>query len=379
MNIENSKLFTKWINPENKISSYIMTQKAAPVQENFYFTNPEMTLDGRYLWFCCAFPPAGDAKYGRTFAVIDFKNDSVTHFPETQFLDGSPMVDHSTGEVYWCNYYGIYKRTPNPADQPVCIGLLPPEIASQGIVQHISAHLAFNADHTQLCFDAHVGNHFFIGSVEISNGTFTVWQVFDRCYNHAQFSPTDKDLMLICQDSYTEVETGVNHYIDYDEDGAIKRLWLIRRGEKAEYIKMRAKNGCHEGFTADGKYIYYVDWDNGMTLIDIKTRECRLINICITWHGSLTKDLKYQVGDNFPLKEGFYRGIRSDVVFYNSETGESRKIVSHMPSLFTREKPSVYHNDPHPHFICNDRYIIYTTTVRGEIDIAITRVEDLLQ
>ncbi len=40
---------------------------------------------------------------------------------------------------------------------------------------------------------------------------------------------------------------------------------------------------------------------------------------------------------------------------------------------------SQYHIDPHPRFCSQDRYIVFTTTVRGQVDLAITRVEDLIR
>jgi hypothetical protein len=38
-----------------------------------------------------------------------------------------------------------------------------------------------------------------------------------------------------------------------------------------------------------------------------------------------------------------------------------------------------YHIDPHPRFCCNDRYVVFTTTVRGEIDVAIVPTAALKQ
>ena len=37
-----------------------------------------------------------------------------------------------------------------------------------------------------------------------------------------------------------------------------------------------------------------------------------------------------------------------------------------------------YHIDPHPRFCANDQYVVYTTTVRNEIDLAIIPVENLI-
>lgn len=71
ISIERSKNFSPWIDPKCKVRSYILTKRVAPLQQSFYFVNPSMTRDARYLWFYCAFPPGGDANFGRTLAVIE--------------------------------------------------------------------------------------------------------------------------------------------------------------------------------------------------------------------------------------------------------------------------------------------------------------------
>ena len=37
-----------------------------------------------------------------------------------------------------------------------------------------------------------------------------------------------------------------------------------------------------------------------------------------------------------------------------------------------------YQIDPHPRFVSSDRYIVFTTVVRGEVDLAMVRVADLV-
>lgn len=103
-----SKHFTKWIDPASGVVSYILTSDIIPHTQSFYFTNRSITNDGRYLWVYCAFPPAGDANYGRSLAVVDLEKDTFTHFPETEFLDASPLIDLDDGTAYWCNKSGPY-------------------------------------------------------------------------------------------------------------------------------------------------------------------------------------------------------------------------------------------------------------------------------
>src|SRR4051812_37967167 len=110
--LERSELFERWRDPHSGVVSFLLTHRVAPIQQTFYFVNSGFSNDGRYLWFYCAFPPGGDAYYGRQLAVIDFVEQSVRQFPETQFMDASPFVDGATGEAYWTTGLEIWKRGP---------------------------------------------------------------------------------------------------------------------------------------------------------------------------------------------------------------------------------------------------------------------------
>ena len=37
-----------------------------------------------------------------------------------------------------------------------------------------------------------------------------------------------------------------------------------------------------------------------------------------------------------------------------------------------------YHIDPHPRFAGGDQYVVFTTTVRGEVDLAVVPTADLI-
>jgi len=37
-----------------------------------------------------------------------------------------------------------------------------------------------------------------------------------------------------------------------------------------------------------------------------------------------------------------------------------------------------YHIDPHPLFCCDDRSVVFTTTVRGRVDVAVVPTENLV-
>ena len=73
----------------------------------------------------------------------------------------------------------------------------------------------------------------------------------------------------------------------------------------------------------------------------------------------------------------FYRGCPSSVHFLNRKTGKLVKLVDNPER--TDYVGRSYHIDPHPRFYCSDQYVVFTTTIRGEIDVAVASVQDLVE
>lgn len=363
----NGTLFERWVDPRTGVESAILRRRVAPVQQSFYFTNSGFTGDGRYLWFYCAFPPGGDAYYGRQLGVVDFAEQTVRHFPETQFMDASPFVDPESGEAYWTTGLGIWKRGPRPADQVERVGQFPSELAKDRRPLRIATHLSRSADGASFAIDAEIGNEWFVGDLAISNGAFRLWQKFDLCHNHAQFSPVDPDLLLIAQDGWVDPCTG-------RRGETSDRIWLVRRGQPAEPLLPQARLSSslrgHEWWSADGRDVWFIDYHEGTARVDIATGQRTLVWPAGHTHSHCDRSGRLLVGDINP------GGEQWRVAFFNSETGRELDIVSQLPPLsFPRR---AYHVHPHPRFCLDDRYICYTTNVLGTVDIAIVSVQQLL-
>lgn len=361
-----SALFERWIDPESGVESFILTRRIAPIQQSFYFTNSGFSGDGRYLWFYCAYPPGGDAYYGRQLAVIDLAEQIVQHFPETQFSDASPFVDPQTGEVYWTTGLEFWKRGVRRDDVARKIGQFPAELARRRRPLRIATHLSRSADGKRFAVDAQIGNEWFAGDLSIDNGEFRLWQTFDLCHNHAQFSPVDPELMLIAQDGWTDPATG-------REGQTRDRLWLLRRGAKAEAIlphePLPSSLRGHEWWSADGRHVWFVDYHAGTAKVNLATGERTLVWPNGHTHSHADRTDRFLVGDINP-ESGKWR-----VAFFDTVTGKEINIVSSLPSPL----PWVtYHSHPHPRFCLGDRFICYTTTVLGRLDVAITPVNQLI-
>ena len=73
----------------------------------------------------------------------------------------------------------------------------------------------------------------------------------------------------------------------------------------------------------------------------------------------------------------FGRGVGSTVEFYNTRTGRTVRLMDN-PERRDRVGRG-YHIDPHPRFGGDERFINFTTTIRGEVDLAVTPVEPLIE
>jgi hypothetical protein len=369
-------LFTPWHDPVSGVQSWILNAgrssglpRTAPVQQSFYFTNPGMSGDGRYLWFYCAFPPAGDANYGRTLAVADLAEETLRHFPETQFLDASPAVHPDTGDVYWATGCEVWKRGPRADDEARLVGTFPAELARNRRPHRLATHLTFSADGRSLAIDAQIGTEWFVGEMPLDGSPFRLWQRFDRCYNHCQFSPTDPDTMLLAQDNWNDPTTG--------ETGVLAdRLWFIRRGQQARPLFPGAPsiNRGHEWWGGDGKHVWYVDYASGVEKVNIDTNERTVVWPGRMWHAHASHDGALLVADRWTADAPHV----AQVAFFDTRCGREVNIVSHMPAAPAPLEMATYHLHPHPQFCAGGRFVCYTTTVLGRVDVALVRTEDLV-
>jgi hypothetical protein len=356
-----------WRDPVSGVESRLLDTSAAPLIQSFYFTNPSATPDGRFLWFYAAFPPAGDSMHGRLLGVVDAEDAAVRVFPETAFLDASPWVEPETGRIYWVTGLEIWRRGPKPEDRPERVNAFPSDFARNRPAERIATHLSRSADGKAFAVDARFGNEWFVGEAPLDGSPVRIWQTFDRCHNHAQFSPTDPDLMLLAQDWWNDANNGAAGKIQ-------NRMWLLRRGESARPILPDGSGKqVHEWWDAGGRCVWYVDYRCGTHRVNPGTGEKTCVWPAATCHSHADASGRLLVADIGPYQ--WEKGCR--VAFYNVASGREVNIVSSLPlPPMGRAK---YHIDPHPQFVMEDRWIAYTTTVDGRVTLALTEVAALVE
>lgn len=362
---ETSCNFTRWRDPASGVESLILTGRVAACQQSFYFVNDGFSADGRYLWFYCANPPSKAYCLG----LLDFECDRMHFFPETQFLDASPAVKPETGEVCFFSRSELWKLAPHPEARPQYVNRLPDEIVRGRNPVRVATHITFSPRGDTICIDAGFGRDCFLGEMPLDGGACNIWERIPFYANHAQFSPVDPDVILFCQDGCNDIVTG--EFVPYKQ-----RIWTIRRNGRAAafFPDEETPMHGHEWWSADGRYIWFVHYGHGTFKADLNTHE--LIRVRPT-----------------PLPVSHSHADRSDtllatdicceewdhmsVLFTDLANGKELFLVNAMPKIPYIKRN--YHCHPHPHFSVSDRYITYTTTLNGEVNVAVAPVAPLLE
>lgn len=373
---ETSALFSKRVDKESGVTYYVLTEKTATFQQGFYFVNNSMTNDGRYLWFYASFPPVFEGAL-RQLGVIDFETDEMYLCNDTLFEHAAPYVDPETGVIYFTWNGRIFRRGPGKEEKTEELATIP----TKGSPNHISTHITFTPDQKEILLDVREGNsNFYTGTYNLETKTFTKWYDSPFLINHGQMNPKNPDLALHAYDHYADCVTGEACTIPYDENGVYQRLWTVTRDGKATNYPPNNNYATHEWWSADGDKIYYVN-EYGIQRIHLVTGEHENLHPSRPWHAFSSKDESFYVYDEvlFEDYDFWYRGCPAKVTFWDRKTDKEIDIVSRMPAYGTPDNPCNYHIDPHPRMTDNEKYIVFTTTTEGSVDLAIVPVAELLK
>ena len=365
---ETSRLFTRWRNPASGVESLILTERPAPVQRQFYFTNQNMTDDGRFMWVSCSYPPAGGRYAVPVLAAVDFESDEMRVCHETQYSGESPLVDRLSGEVYWTNNLDLWKRGPEPDDRPVLVNSFPRELTRGRKPNHIASDLSFSADRKSVNLNAEFGKEeWMVGDIPLDGSPVRIWQSSDSRDVHCQFSPTDPDLQLLVRDYWGKCPEA------FDPQFRYHRMFLLRRGQKPEPLLAEPiTHQGHEWWDPDGEHIWYVHYGVAVKKVNIATREEES-----PWPGHLSHAYADHSGQYLVADMMADPGNPDcHVVFRNLATGREIEIVNNPP--LAPGLTQCTHLHPHPQFCQNDKYVCYTTTVHDRVDLALVATKELI-
>ena len=379
MDIAKSRLFRPWKDPKSKITSFILHERVAPVQKTFYFTNPCFSNDERYFWFQVAWPPA--TTY--TLAMANLKAGKLYHYPAAQ-LKGRPYVDDKNRGCYFTHGPALYLQDAREKE-PEKIVEVSPEVIKHRRLDGLATHLVKNADGTRFALSGRLGAKWFVGYADIRKKSIKFLHWFDRCYDHEQYSPTDPHLILFTQDWWRDWKTGKYNKM-------MNRMWLVRdTGGKPRALIPGEEWGVgncahHEWWSSTGKWVYYCDNVylandpiNVLRATCVKRVNIRTLKQEVVWDNEVTHahcdaTEEHFVGD-------FYSYLRKSKVpaqvrYFNKSTGREIQICSGMPVL--DDIAPIFPDDPHPRISPKGNYVVYTTTVRGKVDIAVAPMAEVL-
>ena len=396
-NFEDCGLFRKAVNPHTDIVSYLLERRVALHQQGWYFTQKSMTDDGRFLLFC-AFDAAPSAK---RIAVVDLQRETIV-FPDVSPFGGGnlPFLDTARGLLYVVRgeEMAIFDLAADPVHPARCVPLPMKELRKFGQdVKRFFTHLTLSPDHREALFDSRVDDRFVLGTFHLADGGYEFWQETPFHLNHAQFHPTDPDLAMGAWEcSYTD-RNGQTHRIHL-VDGIYPRIWLLRRDGTRENIPPKINNyATHEVWAPDGRGIFYCGNSDDAVLSN-RGKDHAPVNLSasgVFYHDLATGVQTTVVGHTAAHADGsrdnrcltfdcmvgpWYRGCPWSVHFVNRETGMLTDICTAMPRLNRQGVPNAMHPDPHPHFVCHDRLIVYSCNdAGGRINVAVTPVDQLIE
>jgi hypothetical protein len=372
---ETSRLFRKYVELKSGVVSYILETRIAENQQSIYFTQKSMTEDGRFILFHVS---GGERRNNKSLALIDLLKDEVLPL---EIGGGTPFLDTDTAVLYWFESSGLYKmnlRAVSRQQEKLCD--IPQQLKAEGeSVRSYATHVTLTPDRSKVFMDARVDDRFIQGLLDIKTGQFEKWGEESVCVNHGQVNPVNGRLALCAHETRWVDTKNVEHRIQ-NVDGVYPRLLLVEPNGKRRIIPPMNNYATHEYWAADGKGFYYCSSGDeyGVIYCDLASGRQERVAPVHAAHATMTTDHRYFTYD---YSVGpWYRGCSWQVGFYNAVTQKEIFLYSVLPAYNTKKNPSKLHPDPHPQFVCGDKYIICTINHGdGRMDLSVTPVASLVE
>ncbi|MBO4476384.1 MAG: hypothetical protein J5737_06665 [Bacteroidales bacterium] len=406
--------FTKYTDPVSGVVTYMFKNEAVGIgpcnTQGNYFNGKSMTDDGRFFFFFFSSKEKnGNSPAQKGGCVMDLEKRKLITF------NGSsgcyPYLDPKEDKLYYfimgaktnsgkVRDNGYFMMKDLKKGETVRLADFPSEIAPKGCyIQRALSHITLTQDKKKVFIDAAINDVFYQGLLDLYTGEWTEWNRTSTVHlTHGQLNPTRDDEALLAIDVWDKSD-GEKIPIEYDPDGTYPRIQLMKPDGTRRTIKPSENNyATHEGWCADGNTIYFCagmhlpngEYSGGFHFRNVRTNDYTVIPVERSTHGNPTKDLQYFVHDDDrpwgEYKTGYYRGGPWRVWFYNRKTGKDLAIFSGLKPITTPDKPSTIHPDPHPHFVCNDKYVICSASDNedggngfGYLHVCITPVDQLIK
>ena len=381
---ETSRLFERQVEPLSGHAYYQLRPVAGKhSRQSLYFTAKSMTDDGRFLMFWGYDEPEDGQGIGmKSTYVIDFAVDRVVKVPIPAQI---PFIDVKTDQVLY------FRRDPSGDFRKDAVCRLDlkssltneifvcnvPEALVKGVktVHYYSTHPTLTRDRRKMFIAAHLDDRYVQGCINLVTGAWESWGGTPFFANHDQLCPADDNLALIAWEACARTEDALAYR---EKTGWYPRMWLCRPDGSRELQPSKLPDhnyATHEHWTEDGTGFY---WCHACVLLqDLATGRQSEIVPWKAAHAAMTADNRYVAFDYAVGK--WYRGCQWQVGFWNRETGRGTYVFPYRPALCSDTPGSKRHPDPHPQFVCNDRYVVCTiNSADGHMDLAVVPVGQLV-
>lgn len=386
-----SKFFEKRIDPETGVISYALSGGVDENRQSLYFTAKSMTDDGRFLLFDVS-PnerrvrearadkkgknPLAKRLIAKHKALIDFATDTFIDLPD---VSGQiPFVDVKDDYMVYYHDRVFYRRDfRNPTvETKLCD--YPKELLKDGAqLRYPFTHLTLTRDRKKAFLDSCIVlpnnvTNYIQGLLELTTGQYESWGKTDFFANHGQLNPVRDDLAMCAWESCWT--TGGTEY--KKRTGWYPRMWHVFPDGKREMHPARDKNyASHEFWDEDGEGFYWCG--GGVWHEDLATGKQECLCPIPGAHATMTRNKKYVVFDE--SVDGWWRGCKWRVGFWNRETKRCVYVYSTRPEFAPKKNESTLHPDPHPQFVCNEKYVVSTANnARGNMDLYVTPMDQLI-
>lgn len=389
--------FEKFTDPESGVVSYILKSEAIGKDnsQTVYFNGCEMTDDERFIY---ALTTTNEEKIRRKEATSQEKHGIIIDLAKRKMYrvpnpHGYPWIDPETDVFYYCTLSPdktsatFYKREllVDPT-KVIKLASIPSSIVPMGVnkpISRIISHLSLTSDKQKVLIDSWIADVFCWGLLDLYTGAWEEWGHSSSVHmTHGLMNPRHDDEALLAVDGWDD-RAGAHHPIAYDPDGTYPRIQYVKKGlTKTILPNPDTNDATHEGWTSDGDHVYWCS--AGINVRSVRdASDYKLVlkttpGIDAATHCCPSSDQKYWTfDDNTPY---YYRGCSWKVNFYNTVTGKRLLIYTSRPQMNDGNHESGLHPDPHPHFVCNDKYIV-CTMVGDDLNMhwSITPVNQLIE
>ncbi|MBO4595762.1 MAG: hypothetical protein J5632_04040 [Bacteroidales bacterium] len=430
--IFDSDLFEKYTDQSGVVSYQLKSGLGGwDCSQSNYFNTRSMTNDERFLFFFGSnktFP----TYQSRCGMIVDLKDGTIYKIKGCSF-SCCPYLDVENDVLYYATVTDdktratFYKRDLK-TDPSVAIKLvnLPSSIipAKSRPIKKLCTHLTLTQDKSKVFLDMRLYDSFLWGLLDLKTGAWERWTPDADVQNegakvysavnltHGQLNPKRDDMALMATDHYdlTEKVDGksVRIPIYKDSDGWYPRIQIVQKNSRYTMIpdpysedpdKKDGGYASHERWHEDGNYVY---WCSGKPCVrslanarnkDSYTKFSDAINSashCFFSKDFFTSNNKWITYDDQSYQYDYYRSCRWRVHFYNHKTKKTVMIYTLNPALISKTEINAdsdlasayqnWHTDPHPQFVCNDKYIVCTVQKSDKtIRLSITPVDQLVE